>query len=122
MQRFLPGKHLIDSFGNGGFRLAGVSHQGAILIVPSGVRALPVISVADLTPHAFDLVMAEKAEIDMFFIGTGADMSPLPRQVSQHLRDQGIGFEIMTTNAAVRTYNVVLEEDRRVAALLFAVP
>jgi uncharacterized protein len=122
MQRFLPGKHLIESFGNGGFRLAGVSHQGAILIVPSGIRALPVAAVAGLTPLAFDLVIAEKSEIDMFFIGTGPDMVPLPKPISQHLRDQGIGFDVMTTNAAVRTYNVVLEEDRRVAALLFAVP
>jgi uncharacterized protein len=121
MERFLPGRHPIDSFGNGGFRLGGVSHQGTILIVPSGIRALASASIGELTAQALALVVVEKSDIDMFIVGTGADMMPLPKGVSLYLREQRIGFEVMTTNAAVRTYNVVLAEDRRVAALMFAV-
>jgi uncharacterized protein len=121
MQRFLPGRHLIDSFGNGGFRLGGVSHVGSILIAPSGVRALGVADAADLTPSDFELLIAEKDQIDMLLVGTGRDVMPLPKDLALHLRISGLGFEVMNTNAAVRTYNVVMAEDRRVAAVLIAV-
>jgi uncharacterized protein len=121
MERFLPGRHLIDSFGNGGFRLGGVSHVGSILIAPSGVRALPVNSIADLILGHFDMLIAEKNQIDMVLIGTGRDMLPLSKTLASHLREIGLGFETMSTNAAVRTYNVVLAEDRRVAAIIIAV-
>jgi uncharacterized protein len=114
MQRFLPGRHEIESFGNGGFRLGGMSHQGSILITPSGVRALPDLD------H-LDQLLAEKAGIDLLLIGTGRDMVPLPTAVQLLLKNAGINFDLMTTNAAVRTYNVVLAEDRRVAAILIAV-
>ena len=121
MERFLPGRHLIDSFGNGGFRLGGVSHVGSVLIAPSGVRALSAKNVAALRLVDFALLEAEKDEIDMLLIGTGRDMLMLPKLLSENLRAQGLGFETMSTNAAVRTYNVVLAEDRRVAAIIIAV-
>jgi uncharacterized protein len=37
------------------------------------------------------------------------------------LRDAGLGCEVMSTGAAVRTYNMLVYEGRRVAALLIAV-
>lgn len=119
--RFLPGRHLIDSFGNGGFRLGGVSHQGSLLITPSGVRALPVVDVSDLNVEHLAQVVAEKPDIDMVLIGTGREMLPLPKAVLHLLRGEAVAYDIMSTNAAVRTYNVVLEEERRVAAIIIAV-
>ena len=121
MEKFLPGRHLIDAFGNGGFRLGGVSHQGSILIAPSGVRALDVSEVGALLPEHFDLLVVERNDLDMLLIGTGRDMLPLPVSLVQHLTVQGLRYDVMNTNAAVRTYNVVVEEDRRVAAVLIAV-
>jgi uncharacterized protein len=121
MERFLPGRHQIESFGNGGFRLGGVSHQGSILITPSGVRACPAIDVASLTAEHFEAIIAEKDQIDMLLVGTGREMLPLTKTITQYLWQHSIGYDTMTTNAAVRTYNVVEAEDRRVAALLIAV-
>jgi uncharacterized protein len=121
MERFLPGRHLIDSFGNGGFRLGGVSHQGSILIAPSGVRALDAADAAALLPEHFDLLVAERNDLDMLLIGTGKEMLPLPKTLALYLAKQRLHYDVMGTNAAVRTYNVVLEEDRRVAAVLIAV-
>jgi uncharacterized protein len=120
-ERFLPGRHLIDSFGNGGFRLGGVSHIGSILIAPSGVRALDAADVSGLGQAHFALLITEKNHIDMLLIGTGRQMLPLPKTLAQHLQEAGLGFDVMNTNAAVRTYNVVLAEDRRVAAIMIAV-
>jgi uncharacterized protein len=121
MERFLPGRHLIDSFGNGGFRLGGVSHMGSILIAPSGVRAMAATTIADVRPETCGSLVAEKQHIDLLLIGTGQVMLPLPQVLSQYLSASGLTFDIMNTNAAVRTYNVVMAEDRRVAAILLAV-
>jgi uncharacterized protein len=121
MQRFLPGRHLIDSFGNGGFRLAGVSHQGSLLVTPSGVRAIELDHVAALAPDQLQQIVAEKADFDMLLIGTGRDIAALPQSVRKLLQTEAISFDLMSTNAAVRTYNVVMDENRRVAAIMVAV-
>lgn len=121
MQRFLPGRHQIESFGNGGFRLGGVSHQGSIIVTPSGVRACTALSAAEFQAQHFEAIALEKESIDMLLIGTGRVMEPLSKSIAQFLRDANIGYDVMSTNAAVRTYNVVEAENRRVAALLIAV-
>jgi uncharacterized protein len=119
--RFLPGRHLIESFGNGGFRLGGVSHHGALLITPSGARAIAADDVSAVAPEQLSHLIAEKSGIDMLLIGTGREMLPLPQTLSTFLQRSSLAFDVMNTNAAVRTYNVVLAEDRRVAAILIAV-
>jgi uncharacterized protein len=54
-------------------------------------------------------------------IGTGPDLVVLPKALRQKFRDSGIAVETMATGAAVRTYNILLGENRPVAALLIAV-
>jgi len=66
-------------------------------------------------------LIAEKDQIDFVLFGAGRDMQTLPAPIAQRLRDAAMVFEVMNTNAAVRTYNVVLDEGRRVAAVLLAV-
>jgi uncharacterized protein len=121
MERFLPGRHQIESFGNGGFRLGGMSHQGSIIITPSGVRACEALSASTLEIDHLESIVAEKDNIDMLLVGTGLTMAPLPISIAQHLAKSGIPYDTMSTNAAVRIYNVVEAENRRVAAILIAV-
>jgi uncharacterized protein len=104
--KFLPGRHLIDSFGNGGFRFGALSHQGSILILPSGIRASDAITLGDITDTDTQSVMAEKAEIDFLLIGTGRDMMRLPPKLASIFAEAKISVDAMNTNAAVRTYNV----------------
>jgi uncharacterized protein len=118
---FVPGRHIIDSYGAGGFRFAGMSHRGSILALPSGVRAWPVASAADLTPASFAPVLAEGSDIEVLLIGTGAEMVFLPEALRQPLRAAGIRVDVMQTGAAARTYNIMAAENRRVAAALIAV-
>jgi uncharacterized protein len=120
-EKFLPGRHLIEGFGTGGFRFAGMSHQGSLLIVPSGMRRVDAVSIADVNLADLNRIAAEKAEIDFLLIGVGAVIAPLPVVVRDFLKSAEINFDVMDTRAAARTYNVVLAEDRRVAALLIAV-
>ncbi len=118
---FVPGRHLLDAYGNGGFRFAEMSHRGSILVLPSGIRAWAVTEPSQLSAEAFDPVLAEAEAIELLLIGTGQDLVPLRPPVRQRLRDAGLGIDVMQTGAAARTYNVLVAENRRVAAALVAV-
>jgi uncharacterized protein len=119
---FVPGRHKIDSYGEGGFRFAEMSHRGSILALPSGVYATPLRSAADIDEAAIARVFAEpKQAIEFLIVGTGVNLLPLPPGLRSKLRAAGMACETMATGAGVRTYNMLLDEDRRVAALLIAV-
>jgi uncharacterized protein len=118
---FVPGRHLIDAYGAGGFRFADMSHRGSILILPSGIHAWPTASAAELTPQDFAPVLAEREAIELLLIGTGRDIGHLGEPVRGPLREAGIRVDVMQTGAAARTYNVLVGENRRVAAALIAV-
>ena len=116
---FVPGRHKIDDYGGGGFRFADMSHRGSILASPGGVRALGLTKAQEIDAATIDLALAES--LDLLIIGTGPDLLPLPSHLRAKLRAAGVGCETMATGAAVRTYNILVDEDRRVAALLIAV-
>ena len=118
---FVPGRHLIDSYGNGGFRFADMSHRGSILALPSGVKACDVTEAASLTAEDFAAFIAEAAEIELLLLGTGIDIVRLPEAVRWPLREAKIGLDVMQTGAAARTYNILAAENRKVAAALIAV-
>lgn len=118
---FVPGRFAIDAYGRGGFRFADMSHRGSILALPSGIHAWPVASPADLSVEALAKVVAERAAVDVLLLGTGASPVAVDDALRWVLRDAGIGVDVMATGAAARTYNIMLGENRRVAAALLAV-
>ena len=118
---FVPGRHPLDAYGRGGFRFAGMSHKGSILALPTGIHAWPVTGVSELTSEAFAPVLALAGSIDFMLVGTGEGPAHLPDSLRRRFREAGISVDPMPTGAAARTYNVLLAEDRRVAAGLIAV-
>jgi uncharacterized protein len=118
---FVPGRHGIDAYGNGGFRFAEMSHRGSILALPSGVKAWPVTTASDITEASLADVFAEADDLEFMIIGTGLDLAPLPDALRWRFREARIGLDVMQTGAAARTYNVLVAENRRVAAALIAV-
>jgi uncharacterized protein len=118
---YVPGRHKIDDYGGGGFRFADMSHKGSILALPSGVRAVPLGAAAEIDEATIDRALSESGGLDVFVVGTGQDLLPLASVLRAKLRAAGVGCETMATGAAVRTYNMLVDEDRRVGALLIAV-
>jgi uncharacterized protein len=118
---FVPGRHLIEAYGRGGFRFAGMSHRGSILILPSGIHAWPVQEARGMIPPDFNLVWREEPPVEFLLIGTGPTIVPFPDALRRPFREVGISVDAMATGAAARTYNVLLAEERRVAAALIAV-
>ena len=117
----LPHQALIDAHGGGGFRFAGMSHRGSLLCLPDGVWAWPVESSAALTDESLALVFARAGDLDFFILGTGAAPWAAPEALRGRFREAHISFDAMMTGPAVRTYNVMLMESRRVGAGLIAV-
>ena len=116
-----PGQAPIDAYGNGGFRFAGMSHRGSILCLPGAIVAWDVPSIASLSVASLAPVLAEGKRIEFLLVGTGRSPARVPRNVSDALREAGIGLDTMDTGAACRTWNVLLAERRAVAAALIAV-
>jgi uncharacterized protein len=117
----LPHPAVIDSYGNGGFRFAGMSHLGSLLCTLEGIWASPITAPQQITAETLRLVYDSKPRIEHFLIGTGRDPWVLPERLRADLRGHGIVPETMTTGPAVATYNLLLVERRRVGALLIAV-
>ncbi|MCP5432104.1 MAG: Mth938-like domain-containing protein [Alphaproteobacteria bacterium] len=117
-----PGRRLpIDAYGDGGFRVGGVFHEGALLLLPSGATRWAVSGNDGLAAAPLEALLAEAAGIELLIVGTGVETRPLPAEMARALEAGGLRFEAMSTGAAARTFNVLLSEDRRVAAALLAV-
>jgi uncharacterized protein len=117
----LPQSAQIEAYGKGGFRFAGMSHRGSLLCLPDGIWPSPARTPQDLGEADFALVFAAAPPIEHCLIGAGRDPWALPRSLAARFAERGIVVEAMSTGAAVRTYNILLAERRRVAALLIAV-
>lgn len=97
----------VDGYGPGFFRVGGEVVTGAVIILPSGVFGWE--------GYGDDARLIAAADaIDVLFIGTGAEIAPIPAALRRALEGAGIGVEIAASPAACRTYNVLLSEGRRV--------
>lgn len=120
-QAKFPGKSPIASYGDGGFRFAGMSHQGSLLLLPSGIYAWEVMEFASLTVDDFTKVFLEGSDIEFVLLGCGPQLMFPSTEIRAAFEKHDVGLEFMDTGAAVRTYNVLLAEKRAVAAALIAV-
>jgi uncharacterized protein len=118
----LPRQALIDAYGKGGFRFAGMSHRGSLLCLPDGIWAWPVDAPGAVADEILAPVLARQGQLDFFLIGTGDQPWAAPEALGAQFRAAGISLDAMMTGPAVRTYNVLLMENRRVGAGLIAVP
>ena len=120
---FVPQRAPIDAYGNGGFRFAGMSHRGSLLALADGMHAWEMGAL--LTPPDFDAplsaVLGRLEEPQFLLFGTGAKQIFPEARLRAAFLERRIGFEVMDTGAACRTYNVLLAEGRPVAAALMAV-
>jgi uncharacterized protein len=111
------GRQVIEGYGASGFRVAGTHYAGSILVFPDATFEWPVSRFEDVTLDALQPVV-ERGGTEILLLGCGARMQRMPAALRQALKGAGISLEPMDTGAACRTYNVLLAEDRRVAAAL----
>jgi uncharacterized protein len=111
------GRQVIERYGPSGFRVTGVIHTGAILVFPDRTVSWDVRIASDVAWERLAPVV-EHGGVRILLLGLGRVMSPVSTSLRSAMRAAGIALEPMDTGAACRTYNVLVGEDRPVAAAL----
>ena len=114
-------RQYIEAYGEGGFRVSGERWHGSVLVFREATIAWPVTAFTNLTFKDLQpLVDADKG-IEVLLMGCGPQIEFVDPELRARLRDSGIVIEPMNTGAACRTFNVLIGEDRKVAAALIAI-
>lgn len=114
------GRQVIEGYSPGRFRISGVEYEGSIIVTPERTFPWAGIAVAGFSLDQFAAVIDADPPLDVLLIGCGCQIRPIAKAVRMGLREAGIGADAMDTGAACRTYNVLVSENRRVAAALIA--
>ena len=104
----------VEGYGPGFFRIGGKVFEGPTGVFPSGVMSWGGYDDTDS-------LISKVEELDVLFVGTGAEIAHPPSAFRKTLEDAGLGVEAMSSPAACRTYNVLLSEGRRVGLALIPV-
>jgi len=116
------GRQLIQSYGDNGFRISGTRYEGSVWILPEQTIAWPVTAISEVSPDSLkELLALASQHVRILLIGTGKSMLPMPMTWRAMAKEADVALEAMDTGAACRTYNVLLTEERSVAAALIAV-
>ncbi|NYT63108.1 Mth938-like domain-containing protein [Alcaligenaceae bacterium] len=134
-----PALNTVTAYGDDYIEINEVSYGHAVYFGPEGeIHNWPVLSINDITPAILRSVAGlgeakvdpmafldgnstEQKPIDapeVLLIGTGLKQHMLPAHVTRPLLQIGIGIEVMSTQAAARTYNILMAEGRRVIVAL----
>lgn len=116
------GRQVVESYGGSRFRVTGTVYESSILVFPDRTLTWPVTGFEQIDAESLAAFHAEgMPPVDILLIGCGRQMRFIPADLRATLRAHGIVIDAMDTGAACRTYNVLMSEDRRVAAALIAV-
>ena len=118
----LPRSAPIEAYGKGGFAFADMSHRGSLLCLPDAIWAWDVTQPDQIDKYSLQRVFAAANGIDTLIVGTGTGVWVPPQDLRAALRSVHVVLDAMQTGPAIRTYNIMMGERRRVAAALVAVP
>lgn len=115
----IPEGHLlIEAYGGGGFRIAHQRLEGGVILSPLAVFSFPFTDFAAVTEADIAPLFTLSPAPEMVLLGMGEHFQPCPPHMRQWLRARHITVDAMDTGAACRTYNILMGEGRRVAAIL----
>ena len=115
------GRQVIESYGDGRFRVSGRVFEGSVLVFPDRAQSWPVAEMDAVSLESLAAVVQADDAVEVLLLGCGARMAMVSKALREGLRAGGVVVEPMDTGAACRTFNVLMAEGRRVAAALIAV-
>ena len=112
----LSALNTFSGYGDGFVLINGQRHERNLIVMPEQLLPWSAAGFDALTEADFQALLELKPEI--LLLGTGPKQRfPHPRLI-RALTDKRIGVEAMDLQAACRTYNILMAEERRVAAAL----
>ena len=113
------GVNTITGYGEGYVMVNGERREESVVVLADRVETWATRSFDELS--AADFKFLQELNVEIVLLGTGPKQRfPHPR-LTRGLAQAGIGLEVMDLQAACRTYNILVAEERKVAAaLLFA--
>jgi uncharacterized protein len=116
--RELFAKLVIRSVSDTAIRINDEEYSDSVALTPKDILGnWPNTPIAALTIADFAEIFEAKPEIVL--LGTGSSNVFPPRELTFAFARNGVGLEVMDTAAAARTFNVLANESRRVAAVLY---
>ena len=115
-----PVYQVVESYGAARFRVSGAVYDTSVLVFPERTVSWNVTRFEDLHPSDFAPILEAVETIEILLLGCGERMQLVTQDLRGPLRAAGVVIEPMDTGAAARTFNLLLSEDRRVAAALIA--
>ena len=111
----------LKGYGGGAFRLAEERVEGSLCILPDGIFRWRPATLEQVREEDFQPLLQHRAAVDFILFGCGARHLPPPEWLMRLAALAGLGLEVMTTGAAVRTYNLCRDEQRLPATFLLPV-
>jgi len=108
--------HTIRAYGDGEIIINDKSIRHSVILTPDTIQSWAPRCLDDLEPAHFAAFEAWHPEIVL--VGTGKQLRFPPPHYTVGLLARGIGVEIMANDAACRTFNILLSEDRQVLLAL----
>ncbi|SPE24418.1 conserved hypothetical protein [Burkholderiales bacterium] len=109
----------VTAYGADYIEVNRVRHAGSLIFAPdSPIRTWEASAFERLRAEHFVPVLELQPELVL--IGTGASQRFPAPQITLLLAQAGVGFEIMDTAAACRTFNILTAEGRRVVGAFLA--
>ena len=115
------GRNIIQSYGNGKFQINDKQFDHSILVFSDQIIPWAPIDTNNLIVDDFKKVLTVGPIVELLLLGCGKTTWFLPLPLRDELKEMGLVLEPMDTGAACRTFNVLLGEDRRIAAALMLV-
>ena len=115
------GRQLIESYGDGAFKISGVVYTAPVIVFPESGFSPENFEADKSNFRLLREVFQTSYRPSVLLYGTGKNTSLIPEIEKEFVREQNCVLDIMNTGAACRTFNVLCAEDRRVAAVLFPV-
>ncbi|PPR59406.1 MAG: hypothetical protein CFH07_00152 [Alphaproteobacteria bacterium MarineAlpha3_Bin6] len=115
------GRNIIQSYGNGKFQISDKKYDHSVLVFPDQIIPWSPIDTSNLIVDDFKKVLTVGPIVELLLLGCGKTTWFLPLPLRDELKEMGLVLEPMDTGAACRTFNVLLGENRRIAAALMLV-
>jgi len=113
-------KNVIKGYGDKSFRINDKEYRYNLMILPEKIVKWPISSADEICKESLDALLGDE-KVEILLVGCGEKHIAFSSQLHAYYSEKEISITLMTTGAACRTYNVLLSEERSVAAALIAI-